>query len=226
MTPETKQTILRITPLLAVWVIGGGMIGCGAAVFLRLRGVNAAGLGGALVVAFIFVGAAFCMGGGLVLFSYPYFIEKISAWVQGFVYPNAKLDAPAPMLSPIQGKIVAGRIEEAREDLLNHIAEYPGHATAYLILADLYRRNLNDLSAAQKTAESYLSGEPRVPGDDAVRLVLRAVDYLMEQCDPVTAVHLLQQETKKRCYSAFEKKSLRKRLDHITGTGSPKGNES
>ncbi len=213
-----KQKLLQIIPGITVWLLGTGMITYGVITFIHLRRLKESGFAVGISAVFIFLGGAFWMGGGLMLFARKYLMERCGNLVSGLIYPVAHLDAPAPALSPIQGKITAGRIEEAHADLLAHIAKYPAHASAYLILADLYRRNWNDREAALKTVMSYLNGTPRTPSDDAVRLVLRAVDYRTEQNETDTARTLLLRELEKRSYSAREKKSLSNRLNSLAGT--------
>lgn len=218
LNPVTRQKLFRIIPGIIVWILGTGMIVHGIQIFIRLRQLKECGLTAGIAAVFIFAGAAFWTGGGLMLFARKYLMERCGSLASGLIYPVTHLDAPVPPLSPIQGKITAGRIEEARSDLLAYIARYPAHASAYLILADLYRRNWNDTDAALETAMSYLDRTPRTPPDDAVRLVLRAADCRTERNETEAARELLLRELGNRSYSAREKKSLTNRLNSLAGT--------
>ena len=213
MIPLLKQNIFRVVVTLAVWLTGGGMIGCGIRIFLCLKSES-----NAVQAVLLFLGAILCIGGGLMLFSYVWLLNWIGERFGRIVYPSAYLDAPAPELSPIRGKISTGRLEEARTDLLEHIASHAGHAAAYLMLTDLYLRKLNDPLSALKTAQMYLEGETRSPGKEAARLVLRAADCFAQMQRLDLAEDLLRKELENRIYSEAERKMLQKRLSGIAGS--------
>lgn len=211
MISASGKKIFRTLPVLTHWIVCGALIGFGLWIFFRLKTET-----GIVTVILYFLGAVLCIGGGFMLIAYTWLLDRIGSWVGGILYPSARLKEPAPNLSPIQGKIAAGRVEEACAELREELSARPDQARAVRMLMDLYLQRKHNPAAALETALAYLEREDRKEDEEAAFLVLRASDcLLMRRRD--AAEDLLRNELKRRIYTARERKTLQRRLASIAG---------
>ena len=200
---------------LLLLVFSIGLMGVGGRIFFQLGRVASGGLGIAIAAAMLFLCGVALFAAGLMLILFPVLTRRVSSAVTGLFLPAAELKEPALMLSPVRGKITAGRFEEALQDLEKLKERYPDHASICLLRADLYAGCLNDPQSAFESARIYLEGEARTPAEDCVQLVLRYTDLCL--CGGLfrEARECVECELRKSCYSEREKASLRKRLELI-----------
>ena len=196
-------------------VLSVGLMGVGGRIFYRLGCVSANGMGSAAAAVILFLGGAFLFGVGLMLILFPVLTGRVSSAISGMLLPSAELKEPALMLSPVRGKITAGRFEEALRDLEVLKERYPNHASICLVRADLYAGSLNDPQSAFDIVRAYLDEKARTPVEDCVQLVMRYTDLCLRGGLLREALERVECELRKSCYSEREKNSLRKRLELI-----------
>lgn len=212
MISASGKKIFRTLPVLTHWIVCGALIGFGLWIFFRLKTGT-----GIVTVILYFLGAVLCIGGGFMLIAYTWLLDRIGSWVGGIFYPSARLKEPASNLSPIQGKIAAGRVEEACAELREELSARPDQARAVRMLMDLYLQRKHNPAAALETALAYLEREERKEDEEAAFLVLRASDCLLKLRRRDAAEDLLRNELKRRIYTARERKTLQRRLASIAG---------
>ncbi len=124
---------------------------------------------------------------------------------------SEKLKAPPPLLSPCAGMIAAGRLEEAREALLELRRQYPNSPEVAELLFQLFESS-GDREGQIATIETYFQTSDRQPGAANVMLLLAYADLVGKG-----AVPLLRSESGRSIYRAVEKRELQNRLRALTG---------
>lgn len=209
----TKDLNDRLWFRIFLRIVSIGLMGTGLMIFISLRAAPAGGMGEAFLTACVFVIGSFIFAGGLIIIAYPAISKWVGGAINGLVFSSAALDEPALMLSPVKGKITAGRFEEALRELSALSARYPDNASICLVHADLHEFHLNDPQAAFAVVRNYLSGSARGPVEDCVQLVLRYTDSCMRGNLLREAVECVEKELRRSCYTGQDRLSLRKRLN-------------
>ena len=125
---------------------------------------------------------------------------------------SEKLKAPPPLLSPCAGMIAAGRLEEAREALLELRQQYPNSPEVAELLWQVYESS-GDREGQIAVIETYFQTSDRQPGAANVMLLLAYADLIGER-----AVPLLRSELGRSVYRAVEKRELQNRLRSLIGS--------
>ena len=196
-------------------LFSAGLIVGGGRIFFQLGKVASGGLGIAISAAMLFLCGVALFATGLMLILFPALTRRVSSAITGLFLPSAELKESVPMLSPVQGKIIAGRFEEALRELEQLQEQYPNHASICLVQADLYAGRLNDPQAAFDVLRSYLYEDARTPVEVCVQLVMRYTDLCLHGGLFREAVECVENELRRSCYSEQERSRLRKRLELI-----------
>lgn len=203
------------------WFRGGlilfslSLLVAGGRIFIRLNNVESGGMGMALAAAMLFLCGALLFAGGLMFVLFPLLSQRLSSAITGMLLPSAKLEKPALMLSPVQGKITAGRLEEALRDLKTLKELHPENASICRMEADLYAGRLNDPQSAFETLRVYLRGSARTPVEECVPLIMRYTDLCLRGGLYGEARECVERELQRTCYSERERNRLSRRLEVI-----------
>ena len=140
----------------------------------------------------------------------------IGEWFGNLFYaPKEYLKTAPDIMSPIKGRIAQEEYNEAIEELTELLAEKPFSPEPYLILVEVYANDLNDYLRAMELIEKYFNQEKVYVFDENIEMLLLYADICQEHNYLPKAQKILEQEVKRKGYSALKRKSLQTRLEAI-----------
>ena len=129
------------------------------------------------------------------------------------LYPRRYLKKAPVSLSPIQGMIAAGDFEQAEEQLIDLLHQFPDHTAAALMLVRLYADTLEQPGQAAAAAERYLDFKPGRPDPQLhFQLLMRYADLLQGTEREPELKKRLEIELKRRRLPHAQTVSLQARL--------------
>jgi len=120
-------------------------------------------------------------------------------------------------LSPIKGLIVAGKIEEAKNELEKILASEPSAAEATLMLVELYLEHFEQHEAIIDIVKNYFTA-PGKGASENLDLLLIYSDVCRDLAILPEAIALLEQEAEKKYYSTPDRNGILERLAAIRQT--------
>ena len=130
-------------------------------------------------------------------------------------YPKNYLKTAPDIMSPIKGRIAREEYDEAIEELNELLAKKPFSPEPYLILVEVRANDLSDYLRAMELIEEYFSQEKVYVFDENIEMLLLYADICQEHNYLPKAQKILEQEVKRKGYSALKRKRLQTRLEAI-----------
>jgi hypothetical protein len=162
-----------------------------------------------------FVGAIF--GGIWGLLIARLLAPKIGDWFGGSIYyPKIHLKTAPHIMSPLKGLIAREQYDEAIAELNELLEKKPFSPEPYLILVEVYANNLDDYYHAMELIENYFNQEKVYVFEENIEMILLYADLCQEHNYLTKAQLILEQEVKRKGYSALKRKRLQTRLEAIS----------
>jgi tetratricopeptide (TPR) repeat protein len=141
---------------------------------------------------------------------------RIGTWVGNFFFtPKVHLKVVPEILSPIRGMITKGEYAEAIEELNSLLERKPFSPEPYLMLVELYEKELNDYQRAMELIERYFGRKKVYTFDENVDMLLLYADICAEHNYLHKAYVFLEREAKRKGYHELKRKRLQARLEAI-----------
>ena len=144
----------------------------------------------------------------------------LSTWLAPVVHltlPIAETKRALPMYSRAIAKLKFGKYQDAEAEVLTELEEHEDDFEGWMMLADLYANQFNDLPEADRTIRD-LCGQPNISGIQISLALHRLADWHLKlRADPVSARSALE-EICARLPDTHFARMARQRIDQLAAT--------
>ncbi len=160
------------TDKLARWIGGAATLFCLYQSTTALVELNVGDtLGDNIGAVFVAIMRMILWGMGAALLVVTVFLRDFAqGMVESLLAPRRFLRDPAPVLSPVHARMLAGDFDGAREQLEQLIATHPNSPAVWWARVELELKRY-DYDAAMKPAEAYFSLRYRTPGEANLKML-------------------------------------------------------